>query len=149
MRFSALVATGLLVLGSTAQAHVTVNPAEAMPGDTQQYTFSVPTEGNSPTVSVELAVPADVKVEPSKDGKYEVKQADGRTVVAWKVNIPAGKSDTVKFTAQNPDKDGELVWKVVQNFADGSKTAWIEPAGSKQPAPTTKIVSEQYLSPAN
>ena len=149
MRVSALVAAGLLVLGSAAQAHVTVDPKEAMPGDTQQYTLRVPTEGNSPTVSVELAVPADVKVEPSKDGKYEIKQADGRTVVAWKVNIPAGKSENVKFTATNPDKDGELLWRVVQNFADGSKTAWIEPAGSKQPAPVTKIVSEQYLSPAN
>ncbi len=147
MRFLTLFAASVVAFGSAAQAHVTISPKESVTGETQVYTARVPTESASPTVALELAVPAGVTVEPSKDGKYAVKQADGRNVVTWTLNIAAGKNEELKFSAKNPDKPTELVWKFVQTYGDGTKVAWIEPAGGKRPAPTTKIAEEQVMAP--
>jgi uncharacterized protein YcnI len=66
MRRSRLSAAGfaaaVMLLSPLARAHVTVRPAEAVPGTTTTYTVRVPTEGETVTTSVELEVPTGVSI---------------------------------------------------------------------------------------
>ena len=36
--------------------------------------------------------------------------------------------------ARNPKGAGEIVWKAVQHFSDGTSTQWSGPKGDKNPA---------------
>ncbi|MSO83964.1 MAG: hypothetical protein EXQ53_11840, partial [Acidobacteria bacterium] len=61
MRAAAIAIAGVFV-ASVAGAHVTVWPQQSQAGAGERYTVRVPTEGQIPTTSVELEIPADVAV---------------------------------------------------------------------------------------
>ena len=127
---------------SSAQAHVTVRPAEAAPAATMTYSVRVPSEGEAATTSVELEIPAGVMVKSVEGaaGSYELKKTgDLITAIVWKTAIPAGERAELKFSAQNPAKGMELVWKAHQHFQDGTGADWVEPKGGKRPASITVL----------
>jgi uncharacterized protein YcnI len=130
------------MLTATAQAHVTVRPAEAAPDATMTYSVRVPSEGEVATTSVELDIPVGVTVMSVEGapGSYEFKKkGDLVTGIVWKTAIPAGERAELKFSAQNPAKVMEIIWKAHQHFQDGSSADWVEPKGGKRPASITVL----------
>ena len=146
MHTRTIVTTVMLALvASVAQAHVSVRPRESKPGATEKYIVRVPTEGKVATASVELDVPAGVtieSVEPADGVKVDTKREAGRIVsITWTVAIEPADSRELTFTAKNPSEGTEIVWKAHQRYSDGTSSEWVGAAGTRQPAPVTKLTA--------
>ena len=138
-------ALGILLVASVAQAHVSVRPRESKAGATEKYTVRVPTEGKVATTSVEVEIPAGVtinSVEPADGVKSDMKREGGRVVaITWTVTIEPGQNRELVFTAKNPSEGTEIVWKAHQRYADGTSSEWVGAAGTRGPAPVTKLTA--------
>lgn len=125
-------------------AHVSVAPRESKLGATENYTFNVPSEGGMTTTSVVLEVPDGVTVMSvtAPDGaKHEEKKTGDRiTEVTWTIEIKAGASAKLSFVAKNPTTGDAIAWKVHQRYSDGMGSDWVGAAGSRNPAPVTKLL---------
>ena len=130
---------------SIAQAHVSVRPRESKPGATEKYIVRVPTEGSVATASVELDIPQGVtveSVEPAEGVKTDTKRDGGRIVsITWTTAIEPGANREFTFAAKNPGAGTEIVWKAHQRYADGTSSEWVGAAGTRQPAPVTKLTA--------
>lgn len=117
-----------VLMPAMAYAHVSVWPRQSNAGATERYTVRVPTEGKVATTLVSLEVPEGVRVEElltPMGWTYEVKREDDRVVaITWNVNVKPGEFLEVGFVALNPRDKSQLVWKLRQNFADGSSSDW-------------------------
>ena len=132
-----------MLFATAAQAHVSVRPRESKLGATEKYIVRVPTEGKVATTSVEVDIPAGVVVElgePADGVKSEMKREGGRVVsITWTVTIEPGANRELTFTAKNPAEGAEIVWKAHQRYSDGTSSEWVGAAGTRQPAPVTKL----------
>lgn len=132
------------LIASVAQAHVSVRPRESKAGATEKYIVRVPTEGKMATISVEVEIPQGVtvdSVDPADGVKSEMKYEGGRVVsITWTVTIDPGANRELAFTGKNPSDGTEIVWKAHQRYSDGTSSEWVGPAGTRQPAPVTKLV---------
>ena len=145
MRRTSLLAASLLILASSAQAHVRVLPGESQTSARQTYTVKVPTEGTVATASVELEIPAGLSVISIAD-PAETKSMSGRiTFIIWNVEIPPGQARNFDFLAENPKADQELVWKAHQHYADGTSRDWVDLPHTKSPASVTKLSANPQL----
>ena len=141
--FVAVVAT--LVFAIAAFGHVRITPRESAAGATERYTMRVPTERQSSTVRIELAVPAPVtvmSVTAAPGWKIEEKKdAQGKIVsVIWSGgSIPFAEYKEFTFDAKNPPAEMKLEWKVVQIYEDGTRSEWTGPEGSRSPSPVTLV----------
>ena len=135
----------ILLIATPALAHVGVSPRESKPGATEPYTFRVPSEGGMTTTSVVLDVPDGVtvvSVTASAGAKHEEKKVGDRIVqVTWTIEIKAGASAQLSFVAGNPNEGASIAWAVHQHYSDGMTSDWTGAAGSRSPAPVTKLVS--------
>lgn len=142
-----IAALALTLIASVAHAHVSVRPRESKPGATEKYIVRVPTEGKVATTSVELDVPSGVvvdSVEPMDGVKADIKREGGRIVsITWTVTIDPGANREFTFTAKNPSDGAEIAWKAHQRYADGTSSEWVGAAGTRQPAPVTKLTAGQ------
>jgi uncharacterized protein YcnI len=174
LKRSALVAAvvgGLtLALAAPAAAHVTVNPNTATPGGYTKVTFRVPNEmDTAETNKLEVNLPADAPV-----ASVSVKPVPGWTAVAVKSKLatPIKAHDAeiteavskITWTAaagsaikpgqfQEFDvslgplpKSGQMVFKALQTYSDGTVVRWIdEPTTDgtepEHPAPVLKLVA--------
>lgn len=146
----ALLVTAFVLLGTLAQAHVTVWPQQSQMGAGERYTVRVPTEGQVATTSLELEVPADVTVTGILVGAgyaYEVRR-DGDRIVAitWKQEIKRAEVAEFVFFARNP-KTAQIMWKARQRFADGTSADWIGVEGDRRPASVTRLVAARAATP--
>jgi uncharacterized protein YcnI len=143
MKSLVLAAVALLV-AVPASAHVGVTPRESKLGATETYTLRVPSEGGKTTTQVILEVPDGVTIVSvsAPDGaKHEEKKVGDRIVqVTWTVEIKAGASAQLSFVAKNPAQGDSIAWKVHQKYSDDTISDWVGPAGSRAPAPMTKLV---------
>lgn len=138
-------ALGILLVASVAQAHVSVRPRESKAGATEKYSVRVPTEGKVATTSVEVEIPGGItinSIEPVDGVTSEMKREGGRVVaITWTLTIEPGQNRELVFTAQNPSEGTEIVWKAHQRYADGTSSEWVGAAGTRQPAPVTKLTA--------
>jgi uncharacterized protein YcnI len=138
-----IVAAFALLATFAASAHVTVWPKTSRIGAYEKYTVRVPTEGKVATTSVELEIAAGadfVSIGAAVGHTYELKRSAGRVVgIVWSMQINPGEFAEFAFMARNPKDGKELVWKVVQRFADGTSTQWSDAAGAKHPASITTL----------
>ena len=138
-----MAALALTLVASAAHAHVSVRPRESKPGATEKYIVRVPTEGKVATTSVEVDIPAGVivdSVDPMDGVKADLKREGGRIIsITWTVAIEPGANREFSFTAKNPGEGTEISWKAHQRYADGTSSEWVGAAGTKQPAPVTKL----------
>lgn len=149
--YTVLVLVILLTIGfaSLASAHVTVQPKEAPAGSYQVFTVRVPTEKESATTMVKVAIPDGVNVsrfEPKPEWSYEVeKNADGKmTSVTWKsAGAGLGATEFGEFRMQGKVKEDakELVWKAYQTYADGEIVEWTGAADADKPASVTVVTA--------
>ena len=141
---SLVLAAAALLVAVPASAHVGVTPRESKLGATETYTLRVPSEGGKTTTQVILEVPDGVTVlsVSAPDGaKHEEKKVGDRIVqVTWTVEIKAGASAQLSFVAKNPAQGDSIAWKVHQKYSDDTVSDWVGPAGSRAPAPMTKLV---------
>lgn len=138
-------AVSALLVAVAAEAHVSVRPRESKAGATEKYTVRVPTEGKIATTSVEVEIPEGVtvnSVEPADAVTSEMKREGGRVVsITWTVTIDPGQNRELVFVAKNPTDATEIVWKAHQRYADGTSSEWVGAAGTRQPAPVTKLTA--------
>lgn len=150
-----------------AFAHVIVHPNQVGVAAFQEFTMSVPTEKDNPTVAVKLLIPDGLNmVTPNVKAGWTItvkKQGDGEdakvTEIDWTGgSIPADQRDDFIFQAQVPAKETTLNWKAYQTYSDGTVVAWDhDPKLSKGPdddsAPppysTTKVVNDLIGSGSN
>jgi uncharacterized protein YcnI len=135
----------VLSIATPVFAHVGVTPRESKPGVTETYTFRVPSEGGMTTTSVVLDVPGGVtiiSVAAPADAKHEEKKVGDRIVqITWTIEIKADASAQLSFVAKNPSEGASIAWAVHQRYSDGMASDWTGPAGSRSPAPVTKLVA--------
>jgi uncharacterized protein YcnI len=119
----------VIVLPTAAFAHVVVTPKQADPAQRLVFTTSVPNEKSVAVTHLKLIIPdgvADV-LPTSKDG-WDIttaKNSDGEVAaIEWAGTIPAGERQDFSFSAQAPQKAGELKWKAYQTYADGTTVHW-------------------------
>ena len=134
-----------LLLAQFAMGHATVWPQESVAGAFEQYTIRVPNEKESPTIRIEAEFPSEVAVsyfavKPGWDIEIE-KDENGKIVsVTWSGgSIGPHEYDEFDLMARNPEEGANLVWKVVQLHADGSRSAWVGEPDSRNPAPVTMV----------
>jgi uncharacterized protein YcnI len=103
----------------------------------------VPNERGSDVVSVSMQVPPDVEsllVRKAPGWQVRIQREGERVaVVRWTGNrIPRNQYDSFQFIARNPVQEGELDWKVIQEYTDATDR-WIGPPDSESPAARTEI----------
>ena len=144
MRSTIAVVAMVVAAGTVLLAHVGVAPRESKLGDTETYTFSVPSEGGMSTNVVVLDVPDGVTVTsvsaPDGATHEETKEGDRIVQITWKVAIKSGTSAKLSLVGKNPSNGTEIVWKIHQKYTDGMSSDWVGVGGSRNPAPVTKLV---------
>jgi uncharacterized protein YcnI len=149
IRFAPAVLAVLAVLAGTGPtpdlwAHAVVYPEVAAPGAYQKYVLRVPNERGVPTVRIEVTFQPDVRVISFADvagWDLEIARDEaGRiTGASWTGELPVGRFIEFPFVGVNPSESVELVWPVVQTYADGERVEWSGPAGSATPASRTQV----------
>ena len=168
------LATGVAVIGfaGAAAAHVTVNPDQATQGGFTRVAFRVPTESDTAsTTKLDVFLPTDQPV-----ASVSTMPVPGWTVqvTTSKLATPLTDDDGNKVTeavsqltwTASPDaatkpgqfqefpvslgplpKTGQLVFKVLQTYSDGTVVRWIDPvvAGQAEPDHPAPVLS---LAPA-
>ncbi len=144
--FAAIViAAGVALLPDTpAAAHVQVRPAQAAPGDPVLWTVLVPSEQETGTRQVELAVPKDVLPFSFEDTPGWTRQLrtnpDGSIrSIRWRGRTRPDGLATFRFLASTPEREGPIAWKAIQTYRDGAVVRWIGSEASEHPASVTTV----------
>ena len=137
-------AVAALVAAPAASAHVQVRPALAAPGDPVLFQVIVPNEKDAHTVEVTLQVPKDVLPfsfeEPDGWTRENKEGADGSLeTITWKGELAEDGFARFSFLASTPEQEGEIVWKSIQTYDDGSTSRWIGEPDADNPAAVTTI----------
>jgi uncharacterized protein YcnI len=138
----ALVAAG--AFPAAARAHIQVTPTAVAPGDAAKFTVLVPGERDSETVKVELQMPRGLLPfsyeDPAGWKRSLVKAGDGSVErVVWTGSAPSDGFTEFSFLAGTPEQAGELQFKALQTYADGTVVRWIGGPGSDNPAAVVKV----------
>ncbi len=147
---------GALLGAAPVFAHVVVTPKQVGIASTQVFTLTAQTEKDGGTVTaIKLVLPqglnfvtpiiksgwtTTVQTGPIPAGVKPAVADDGDvassipTEIDWTGGeIPSGEEAQFLFSAQVPDKSGELDWKAYQTYSDGSIVSW--DLGPTQPQP--------------
>ena len=171
-RASVVLATAgfVLAVSAPADAHVTVNPNTATPGGYTKVTFRVPNEtDNTDTTKLEVAFPADQPIAsvsvkpvpgwtatptksklatPLKTHDHEITEAVSRIV--WTADagaaIKPGQFQEFDVSLGPLPASGQLVFKALQTYSDGTVVRWIDEPSSdgtepEHPAPVLKLAA--------
>jgi uncharacterized protein YcnI len=147
MRALALAAVLFALLATVADAHVTVIPSAARPGETRTLTFRVLNErSDASTVEVDLFIPAGVTAK-AADRRGWTKVETGSTV-QWKATTPADaisgeQSKDFEVTVGPLPKSDRLLFKTLQRYSTGEVVRWIqEPtADAERPSPVLQLTA--------
>jgi uncharacterized protein YcnI len=129
---------------AAAQAHIQVTPPAVAPGDAAKFTVLVPGERDSETEKVELQMPRGLLpfsyADPAGWKRSLAKAPDGSVErVVWTGSAPSDGFTEFAFLAGTPDKAGELRFKALQTYADGTVVRWIGAPDSDNPAAVVKV----------
>ena len=135
------LAAGLVALAVTAApaaAHIQVRPTLVAPGDPVLFQLIVPNEKDAHTVEVTLQVPKDVlpfSFEEPAGWKRTNQLAADQSIetVTWKGKLEQDGFAQFSFLASTPDTEGDITWKAIQKYDDGSTVRWIGDARLGQP----------------
>src|SRR4051812_14598356 len=156
-----LAAVAALAAVPAAWAHVIVNPSSAAAGSFARFDLRVPNEEadvDTTKISVQLPEGLNSTSFQPKPGwthtETKVKLAtpiqsddgpvtDRVATVTWSGGkIAPGEFDEFGFTAQVPDKEGDvLTFPVVQTYSDGTVVRWIGSEDADEPAPRVTLTA--------
>ena len=136
-----------LLVAAPASAHVQVRPALVAPGDPVLFEVIVPNERDAHTTEVTLQVPKDLIpfsfAEPEGWTRENKEGADGSLeTITWKGELAEDGFARFSFLASTPEQEGEISWKAIQTYDDGSVSRWIGGADSENPAAVTKVSAD-------
>jgi uncharacterized protein YcnI len=160
----------VLAAASPASAHVTVNPDTATPGGYTKVTFRVPNEtDNADTTKLEVAFPADQPIAsvsvkpvpgwtatptrsklatPIKAHDHEITEAVSRIVWTADANaaVKPGQFQEFDVSLGPLPASGQLIFKALQTYSDGTVVRWIDEPTSdgtepEHPAPTLRLAA--------
>ena len=143
-----VVASVLLVgVAATAGAHVQVTPTEAAPLDPVQWTVLVPNERDSSTVKVELQVPEGMLPfsygdTPGWDRALTMADDQSVETIVWEGRLERDGFVEFTFLATTPDQEGQIEWKSLQTYDDGTVVEWIGDPESEEPAAITTVSAD-------
>jgi uncharacterized repeat protein (TIGR01451 family) len=133
-KISAVLAVlAVLVIPATASAHVVVTPDTAKVGERVTFSISVPNEKEVAVTGVKITVPTGLNgATPTVKPGWTItvdKTGEGETAVVKSITwtggtIPTGQRDDFTFRGQAPSKAGDLQWKALQTYADGTAVNW-------------------------
>jgi uncharacterized protein YcnI len=130
---------------SAAWAHIDIEPKETIPGRWETFILNVPTETESPTVEVQLAIPEGFEVE-AVGHRTDWGMAIRRDVlgfvreIVWSGGqIPPLTFEEFKILAKAAKSPGPFDWQARQRYADGQESTWtlrtiVQAEGSGLPA---------------
>jgi uncharacterized protein len=169
---SSALAAALLAAPAVAQAHVTLQPAQAPAGGFVRLDVRVPNErDDANTTKVDVKFPPGfaeasyekvpgwtIKVTKAKLTK-PIRTDDGPVTeavsrITWTAKttadgIPPGAFQDFGLSVQVPGKPGDaLTFKALQTYSNGTIVRWIGGAGSETPAPVVKVVGDAGATPA-
>ena len=152
IRFVVRAALALLLLGGVVQAHIRINPAESTAGAREMYRMRVPNEKQVNSGRIEGEFPAGMKVyafEPRPGWSVDIRRnAQGEIVGAvWTGVLKPYEFLEFGMLAINPQAAGELVWKFVQYYDDGTKEEFAGPVGSRLPSPVVTLKAAPAVRP--
>src|ERR1700754_2391152 len=171
LKRSALVAVAVagltLAIAAPASAHVTVNPGTATPGGFTKATFRVPNESDTasttklevnlpPIASVSIkpvagwtAAPVTTKLDKPLDA-HGTQISEAITKITWTAQagseIKPGTFQEFDVSLGPLPESGQLVFKTLQTYSDGTIVRWIEEPTTdgtepERPAPVLKLVA--------
>ena len=163
------VTVGLVALGGTASAHVSVSSSDASPGGFGKMTFRVPNESDTAsTVSLRIQIPqeaamASLRAQPVPGWTVTFTESDLEEPIDNHGQEISTYVSVVEFRAEDgggirpgefqefalsggplPDAD-QVSFPSVQLYSDGSEAAWIEPTVDgeepERPAPVLTLTA--------
>ena len=133
------------IAAASASAHIQVSPTLAAPDDAVKFTVLVPGE-RAPhrTDEVVLKIPAGVLPYSfgSTPGWRRTTRLGGNGAVGtitWKGLAEPDGFVEFSFLAATPPKPGEVAWKALQRYDDGTVVRWIGGPDAEDPAAVTEI----------
>jgi len=144
LRALAAAVAVLALTAGTASAHIQIRPTVAAPGDPVLFQLIVPNEKDAHTVEVTLQVPKDVLPfsfqEPAGWKRTNQLNPDQSIkTVTYTGKLEQDGFAQFSFLASTPEQDGEISWKALQKYDDGSTVRWIGAPDSDTPAAVTKV----------
>ncbi len=136
--------TVVLVSAHFAFAHIRIAPTESNYGAREKYTMRVPNEKKVASTKVEGEFPAGLQVydfEFKPGWKIDLKKDDKGKIIGatWTGRMEPYEFEEFGMLAINPKEGGDLVWKFVQYYEDGTKEEFTGPIGSRLPSPVTTM----------
>ena len=134
----------VLVTSHLAWAHIRIAPTESTNGAREKYTMRVPNEKQVASIRVEGEFPVGLTVydfEFKPGWKIDFKKDDKGKIIGatWTGRMQPYEFEEFGMLAINPKEGGELVWKFVQFYEDGTKEEFIGPVNSRLPSPVTAL----------
>ncbi|HSF30451.1 MAG TPA: DUF1775 domain-containing protein [Candidatus Tectomicrobia bacterium] len=120
----------LLTSFSATWAHIDIEPKETIPSRWETFILNVPTEAESPTVEVQLAIPEGFEVEAvghRTDWDMAVRRdARGfvREIVWSGGQIPSLTFEEFKLLGKAAKSPGPYEWQARQRYADDQESTW-------------------------
>jgi uncharacterized protein YcnI len=139
-----VAATAVAWAPAVAGAHIQVIPSIVAPNDPVKFTVVVPGERSDSTSSVELKMPAGLlpfsyEETPGWTRKLVLAPNGAVDRVVWTGKLPKDGFVEFSFLAGTPEQPGELVFKSLQTYADGTVVRWIGDPKSEHPAPVVEV----------
>jgi uncharacterized protein YcnI len=142
----AVLAAAWVFVGSApaAEAHIQMSPSVVAPLDAVKFTMIVPGESTARTTRVELQLPPDVlpfawQDPPGWKRKIVAGAPGSLGNVIWTGRLAPDGFAEFSFLAGTPEQPGELSWKAIQTYSDGTEVRWIGPPDSEEPAAVTVV----------
>jgi uncharacterized protein YcnI len=147
MRLLAVTAVLFALLAPLADAHVTVIPSAARPGETRTLTFRVLNErSDATTVRIDLFIPAGVTAKAADRRGWT--KVDSGSQVTWTADAPPDaisgeKSKDFEVTVGPLPGSKQVVFKVLQHYSSGEVVRWIQDPepGADRPAPVLQLTA--------
>lgn len=133
-----------VIAAHLALAHIRIAPTESTYGKREKYTMRVPNERKVACIRVEGEFPPALTVydfEFKPGWKIEFKKDDKGKIIGatWIGRMEPYEFEEFGMLAINPKEGGDLVWKFVQYYEDGSKEEFTGPVGSFRPSPVVVL----------
>ena len=127
--FGLAASLAVVALPGAAFAHVVVTPSEALTGDYETFTTSVPNEKEIPVTGLRVVIPDTIEsVTPTVKPGWQIetkKSGEKTTEIIWTGGeIAPGLRDEFTFSAHLSDVAGDVNWKAYQTYQDGSVASW-------------------------
>jgi uncharacterized protein YcnI len=139
-----LAAVATALAAAPAAAHIQVRPARAAPGDPVLWAVLAPSEEETGTSEVELAVPKDVlpfsyEHAPGWTRRLRMNTDGSVHSIVWRGRTSTDGLATFRFLASTPERAGTIAWKAIQRYRDGTVVRWIGSGASDYPASITAV----------